>query len=199
VVLAALHDFAGRLVEGGVELRVFLQRLHRGLHEEGQVGQLDAVPCQPPLGLVAQLDQLGAVDFLDVGELCDLALGQHHVLGDHAAHAAERDAHVAARRCRGDVGRGLVVEGFVGARADLGRAHVGDGDLPARPRALDPRQIHAHFARQSARGRRGENAAAAPSVVGPGVLAMLAVGVLSASAITSMTMRTAPRDSARLP
>ena len=75
VILTALHDFAGRLVEGGVELRVLSQGLDRRLHEEGQVGELDAVPGHPPLGLVAQFDQFSTVDLLDVGELRDLALG----------------------------------------------------------------------------------------------------------------------------
>ena len=88
-----------------VHHRVLLQRVHRGLHEEGHEAQLHAVLLlELLLVAVAQLDHRRHVDFVERGEDGGGGLRLHQALGDALAQARHGHALLGAV-ARREVGR----------------------------------------------------------------------------------------------
>jgi hypothetical protein len=98
VVVLLDHQLLRDLVERAVHRRVLLHGGDDRLHDERQVGDVDALVGERLLRLAADLHQLGDVDVVDVGEVRRGVLRPRHRLGDLAAQAAERHALFGAAR-----------------------------------------------------------------------------------------------------
>jgi hypothetical protein len=130
VVIAAPHDLVGRLVEGGVQLGVALERGDDGLDDEGQEAELDALGRGARLEPLAQIAQRGDVALFDEGEVRGRVLRARHLVEDFLAHALE--GHPLFEGLRGGRRRpdrdGLAGEG---RRRRLGGAGVAGGGIVA--------------------------------------------------------------------
>ena len=96
------RQHAGLVVEAGVDLREVGHRAHDRADGQRQRREFAALHRVLAVQFLAQRHHLGDVDFLDVGEVRDRALGQQHLLRDRAAQADELDlARAVGRRCGG--------------------------------------------------------------------------------------------------
>ena len=178
VVVALDDDLLLLVVDVGVEPGVLLQRPDRGLDDERQVRELDALLLGQGEQLRPQLDELRDVDLVDVGEVGRGGLGVAHVVGDALADAldghallqllvAERDGpgprawrfHLLflfglgrpRRRGRGRRGGDARLQ-------PLGEApDVLVGDAAAGPRPLDLGDVDAQLAGQPPGSGRGQH------------------------------------------
>jgi hypothetical protein len=91
---------SGLEVEGGVQRRVRLQRIHRCFGEERQVGQLHPLAGEE-VGLrgVTQPRDVGDIDLEDLRQLRGTLQGLDHALGNDLAQPAHR-LGLAAQRAR---------------------------------------------------------------------------------------------------
>ena len=88
---AMTRDHARGVVEVGVDLRVVGHGEHHRAHDEGQQRELRLVVATVLVQEAPQPFELRHVDFLDVGEVRDLALRFLHLLRDPAAQTDHRD------------------------------------------------------------------------------------------------------------
>ena len=140
-------------VEARVALRQFLDDAHERHGEERQIGESRASLSAACVEMLAQPLELRDVDFLDVREVRDVALGIRDALRADAAHA--EDADLFGFRARLD----LSEAGRVGVRA-WPRLRLEHGveilslNAAIAARACDGCEIDACFPRASARRRR---------------------------------------------
>ena len=102
VLAVVVGHLAGLEVERGVERRVLLERVDRGLGEERQVGELHAFAGEEVL--LRRLAHPGDVGDVDLDHLGELGRDLHrldHPLGDDLAQPADLDGLAAQRRRRG--------------------------------------------------------------------------------------------------
>ena len=182
VVLAAQDVRVVRVVDERVDDGELLQRRDERLDDERQEGELDAALGRVGLGLLAQRRELGHVALVHVREVRRHLLRAHHLLGDLAAHAAQRDdlvlrparlgagtdGRAGSAAAAGGRGRGRSVARRRGRRAARGEAlDVLAGHAAAVAGGGDDVEVHAQLAGEAARGRRGEGALAArPAATG---------------------------------
>ena len=123
----------------GVQDREGLERVHRGLHDEGQVGELDPAALLVGLAvLLAQRVDAGHVDLEDGGDVGGGPLRQDHVLGGLPADG--RHGHDLDARARpGDGGRRTPAGGGLGAGGGGREPPTGSAEPAARP-AAGPRR-----------------------------------------------------------
>ena len=157
-VVAAVHAdarFRTLLGIGGVELRVLLEGGDDRLHEERQVGEIDALRFSEAFSrALAQLREAGDVGLNRHPGDRDRAVRLRHVGGDRAARGGERchrrrfGVRSARRRFRrrGRLdGRGRrgrrCGRGSPGGRSAEVRLHVLAGDAPALPGTRHQRQV----------------------------------------------------------
>ncbi len=134
-----------------VALREILQRFYQREAEERQQRQpLRCVAIR--IQMFAQRLQLGDVDFLDVGEMRDLALRRRHAFGNHAPHADDLYLFNAGRRHRRRNKSGAGCTGFQEVVEVLAQ------DAAARPGTRHQRQIDVGLFRATANGRRRHHA-----------------------------------------
>ncbi|MNI66154.1 hypothetical protein D3C73_1217010 [compost metagenome] len=84
---AKARHHAAFIVIARIDLRKVPQRHHHGARQERQQGQLAPRLAPFLVQLHAQVFQFGHVDFLDVAEVRNAALGLGHLLRDLAAQA----------------------------------------------------------------------------------------------------------------
>ena len=167
---AVPHDHVALGVEPGVALRVLLEHARQRRDQERQVGERRGARRQPSVQVLAQRLELGDVDFLDVGEVRDVALGVGHAVGDHAPHADDLDlvGAGASRQARRGPRRAWACRLPRGAAAPVSAASRScAGDAPARAAAVHLREVDARLARATARRRRGHDAPALDSLSRP--------------------------------
>ncbi len=133
------HDDVAGFVVMRIALREVTQRAGQRRNDQRQQRQRCGAGRGGPVQVLAQRFEFRDVDFFDITEVRDPALGLAHALGDEPTHADDRNLF----RIRAALGR---------RRREHAR-EVGALDAAAGTAAADLGEIDAGFARTAARGR----------------------------------------------
>ena len=144
-----LADDPRFVVEKGIYLRLFGDRLRHGAHEERQDRQLRAAFALLAVEPGAEVLERGHVGFLDIDDVGDAAARDCHFLGDLATQTDDGDFLDARIRRAARARAGA-------AAAAHEQVEVIMADAPRRPRTGDAAEIDPGVGGALADGRRGE-------------------------------------------
>jgi len=150
-------ELIGLVIKTGVDLRVVTQRQHHGAHQEWQQRQAPARGTVLGVQAHAQVFEFGHVNFFDIGEMRNAALGLLHFLRNLAAQADHRDHFFSRAQRVALLGCRVAVVCATVQRAGIQiRLH----DAPGRAGPAGRAQVNAEFPGATPHGRGGNGLAA---------------------------------------